>query len=57
MVEYWNSGRREGRRIAVLAVDPTALPRREPQARRRVPLPDQSIPAFHYSIIPMKLLP
>jgi hypothetical protein len=31
MVEYWNSGSetvvsREGRRIAVLAVDPTALP-------------------------------
>jgi|GEM_PF-3243258 len=37
MLEYWNIGRRhyrEGRRIAVQVVDPTALPRRE----RRRPL-------------------
>jgi hypothetical protein len=50
MMEYWNNGNetvasREGRRIAVLAVDPTALP--EPVF--------PNIPPFQYSNIPMKL--
>jgi len=68
MLEYWNDGSRRprvGRRIAVQAVDPTALPKRE----RRRPLrqshsvrPSQSrylalpiIPPFPHSIIPVKL--
>jgi len=50
MVEYWNNERemvasREGRRIAVLAVDPTALP------KQIFP----SIPLFHYSNIPVNV--
>jgi hypothetical protein len=47
MMEYWNNGMAaswEGRRIAVLAVDPTALPK---------PI-FPNTPPFRYSNIPMK---
>jgi len=70
MMECWNAGMlgrrldREGRRIAVLAVDPTALPKRE----RRRPLRQSHsvrpsrlgvsrniIPLFHHSNFPGRL--